>query len=340
MREENMNNVNTNVTRRRFLQGATALGVGALSLPYLNRNALAQAGLEGRRIGYSMSFSTIEWLVAQRRGITETAAKYGFDVTISDAADNPAKQVLDLEDFVTKQMDLVIISTYYADAIAPAVQELNDAGIPIVVLSSSLAGNSDWTCRLAADNLATSRAAGQYYVDKLAAGSHVVHIDGKTGSKVNQERTQGWREVVDGSSLEVVGHAVANYERSQALRVMEDFLQANRSVAAAYCNNDEMALGAMQAAREMGRLEGMMITGYDGIQPEVMSAIHAGHIHGTWQYSPMGVEGVEAAAQILSGGQLPKEILFPSPLITRENVTEIWNPDTNEMKPLPSLLKL
>jgi ribose transport system substrate-binding protein len=336
-----MNHSKTSSTSRRgFLRGAAAVGAGALALPFLGRNALAQAGLEGKRIGYSMSFSTIEWLVAQRAGVTATAAKYGFDLTVSDAADNPAKQVLDLEDFVTKQMDLVVISTYYADAIVPAVQELNAAGIPIVVLSSSLAGNAEWTCRLAADNLATSRAAGAYYVEKLAAGSKVVHIDGKTGSKVNQERTQGWNEVVAKSDLEVVGHAVANYERSQALRVMEDFLQANHTIDAAYCNNDEMALGAMQAAREVGRLDGLMITGYDGMQPEVMKAIHEGHIHGTWQYSPMGVEGIEAAAAILSGKELPKEFLFPSPLITKDNVTDFWNPETNEMKPPQSLLKL
>jgi ribose transport system substrate-binding protein len=90
----------------------------------------------------------------------------------------------------------------------------------------------------------------------------------------------------------------------------------------------------------VGRLDGLMITGYDGIQPEVMKAIHEGHIHGTWQYSPMGVEGIEAAAAILSGKELPKEFLFPSPLITKDNVTDFWNPETNEMKPPQSLLKL
>jgi len=84
----------------------------------------------------------------------------------------------------------------------------------------------------------------------------------------------------------------------------------------------------------------MMITGYEGIAAEMMRAIYDGDIHGTWQYPPMGVEGVDAAAAILSGKKVPKEVLLPSPLITRENVTDFWSPDTNAMKPFQSLFKL
>lgn len=326
--------------RRSVLRLAAALGAGVIGAPVVSTNAQGQTSLKGKRVGYSMSFSTIEWLVAQRRGVTESAAKFGFNLTVSDAADNPSKQVLDLEDFVTKRMDLIIISTYYADAITPAVKEINEAGIPIVVLSSSLAGAAEWTCRLATDNLATARLAGEYYVKSLPQGANVVHLEGKPGSMVNQERTKGWMEVISKSGLKLVGHAVANYERSQALRAMEDFLQGNRKIDAAYCNNDDMALGVIQAAREHDRLKEMMITGYDGIQPEVMRAIHTGDMRGTWLYPPMGVEGGEAAAAILSGKKLPKQILFPSPMITKENVLDYWDPNTNKMKPLKSLLKV
>ena len=328
-------------TRRGILRsGASLAGLSLIASPLVVRSSYAQTKLAGKKIGYSMSFSTIEWLVAQRRGVPETAARFGFDLTVADAADKPTKQVQDLEDLVTRRMDLIIVSTYYAEAITPAIKEINKAGIPLVVLSSSLAGDSDWTCRLAADNLGTARSAGKYYVDKLGKSAKVVQIEGKTGSVVNQERSKGWREEIEKAGVQIVGHAVANYERSQALRKMEDFLQAQRQINGVYCNNDDMALGALQAAKEAGRSKGMMITGYDGIQPQVMAAIHAGDLHGTWQYTPMGVEGVEVAAKILQGEKVPKEILFQSPLITKENVTEIWDPSTNQMKPFKSQLNL
>lgn len=329
------------LSRRRLLEtGVAAAGLSLIGAPFVSRSGVAATQLAGKKIGYSMSFSTIEWLVAQRRGVTETSAKYGLSVSVADAADKPAKQVQDLEDFVTRGMDLIIVSTYYAEAITPAIKEINKAKIPLVVLSSSLVGEAEWTCRLATDNLGTARSAGQFYVKKLNGKGNVVLIEGKTGSMVNQERSRGWREEVEKGGLKIVGHAVANYERAQALRKTEDILQSQRQVDAIYCNNDDMALGAMQAAREAGRLKDMMITGYDGIQPEVMAAIHRGDIYGTWQYMPMGVEGVEVAARILQGGSVPKQILFNSPFITKENVTDIWDASTNQMKPFQSQLKL
>lgn len=328
-------------SRRSLLKaGAAAAGLGVLGAPFISRSGHAQSAVAGKKIGYSMSFSTIEWLVAQRRGVTETAARFGLNLSVADAGDRPAKQVQDLEDFVTRGMDIIIVSTYYTEAITPAILEINRAGIPLVVLSSSLVGDSDWTCRLAADNLGTARGAGRYYIDKLGSSAKVVLIEGKTGSMVNQERTKGWREEVQAGGLDIVGHAVANYERSQALQAMEDFLQAQSRIDGVYCNNDDMALGVLQAAKEAGRAGDMIITGYDGIQPEVMGAIHRGEIHGTWQYTPMGVEGVEVAALILQGKSVPKEILFKSPFINKENVTDIWDESTNTMKPFPSQLNL
>ena len=331
---------NTNIkswspSRRQVLASGAALSVA----PFISRAGFAQS-IAGKKVGYSMSFSTIEWLVAQRRGVTEAAAKHGLNLTVYDAADKPAKQVQDLEDFVTKGMDLIIVSTYYAEAITQAIKEINKAKIPLVVLSSSLAGDAEWTSRLATDNLSVARGAGDYYVKKLGGKGNVALIEGKTGSVVNQERTKGWKEEVEKGGLKVVSQVVANYERAQALRKMEDILQSQRELSGAYCNNDDMAMGVMQAAKEAGRLKDIMITGYDGVQPEMMAAINRGDIHGTWQYLPMGVEGVEVAAKILKGEQVPKQILFKSPLITKENVNTYWDSSTNQMRPFPSQLNI
>ena len=80
-------------TRRQFLKtSAAAAGLSLVGAPFIARSGLAQSSISGKKIGYSMSFSTIEWLVAQRRGVTETAARYGFDVSVSDAGDKPAKK--------------------------------------------------------------------------------------------------------------------------------------------------------------------------------------------------------------------------------------------------------
>lgn len=311
-----------------------------LAAPFIARYSRAAGPMAGKRMGYSMSFATIEWLVTQRRGVEEAAQAAGFELVFADARDNPAKQVRDLEDMVTRKCDVILISTYYAEAITPAVRMINEAGIPLVVLSSSIKGNISWTCHLSTDTLGTARAAGEYFVKTLGGKGRIVQIEGKPGSVVNQMRGSGWREVIARNpGIEIVKHVVANYERMQALRHMEDILRSTRDISAVYCHNDEMALGAIKAIKEAGRSKDIWLTGYDGIQQDALEAVHNGNLRATWQYLPFGSEAVDAAVKILQGVKVPKEIVFPSPLITRDNIGEFYDATARKVKPFKSQLK-
>lgn len=330
------------VTHDRRFSRRDALKSGALLMaPLIARLAGAAGPMAGKRMGYSMSFATIEWLVTQRRGVEDAAKAAGFELLFADARDNPAKQVRDLEDMVTRKCDVILVSTYYAEAITPAVRMINEAGIPLVVLSSSIKGNVDWTCHLSTDTLGTARAAGEYFVRTLGGKGRVVQIEGKPGSVVNQMRGSGWREVMaKNPGIEIVRHVVANYERMQALRHMEDILRSTRGISAVYCHNDEMALGAIKAIKEAGRAGEMWVTGYDGIQLDALEAIHRRELRATWQYLPFGSEAVDAAVKILQGAKVPKEIVFPSPLITRDNVEVFYDAKARAVKPFKSQLKI
>ena len=116
-----------------------------------------------------------------------------------------------------RKVDVAIISTFYAEAISPGVRALNEAGIPVVVLSSSLKGDVQWTAHLSTDTDGTARAAGQLYVDKLGGKGNVVQIEGKPGSLINQARGKGWREVIEKHpDIKIVGHAIANYQKGRS----------------------------------------------------------------------------------------------------------------------------
>ncbi|MFI5340583.1 MAG: substrate-binding domain-containing protein, partial [Candidatus Methylomirabilales bacterium] len=287
----------------------------------------------GKTIGFSMSWTTTEWVVQQHRGVDEMAAKYGMKVIAFDAGDNPAKEVTNLEDLVTRKVDVIIISTYYAEAITPAIRTINQAGIPIVVLSSSLATGTNFNSHLSVDTLATAREAGKVFVQKLGGKGKIVQIEGKPGSVVNQMRGRGFHEVIDKEKgIEVVAHVVANYERGQALRAMEDILRAQPKIDAVYCHNNEMALGAIKATKEAGRAKEMWFVGYDGLTLEELQAVYNGDLYGCFYYLPFGAEGVEVAVRILRGQKVPKEIVFPSPFMSKENITEWYDPATKSRK--------
>jgi ribose transport system substrate-binding protein len=323
------------MSRRSFLQvGSAALG-GLMLGGVGNRSEAAAASVAGKTIGFSMSWTTTEWVVQQHRGVREMAEKYGMKVISFDAGDNPGKEVTNLEDLVTKKVDVIIVSTYYAEAITPAIRTINKAGIPLVVLSSSLAHGTDFTSHLSVDTLATSREAGRLFVKRLGGKGKIVQIEGKPGSVVNQMRGKGFREIIDKEKdIQVVAHVVANYERGQALRVMEDVLRSQPKIDAVYCHNNEMALGAIKAVKEAGRQKEMWFVGYDGLTVEELGAIASGDLYGCFYYLPFGAEGVEVAVRILRGQKVPKEIVFPSPFMSKENIIDWFDPATKTRKPM------
>ncbi len=292
--------------------------------------------IRGKTIGYTQSFSTIEWTVAQREQVEEGARKYGLQLVYLDGQNQATKQVRDIEDLVTKKVDLIIIATWFAEAITPAVREVNRAGIPIVVLSSDLVGGVDYTTHIWTDSLETGREVGRAIVKALGGKGRVVQIEGKPGSVVNQQRGRGFREVLEPEKdIKIVAHAIANYERVQALKAMEDILQAHPEIDAVYAHNDDMALGIMQAFREAGRKGEARIYGVDGIQVEALQAILDGEMTASWLYLPLGSEGVELAVRILTGRKVPKQVLLPSPMITRRNVLEFYDPGARKRKVAP-----
>ncbi|CAG9183369.1 substrate-binding domain-containing protein [Cupriavidus pinatubonensis] len=326
------------MTRRTALRLGLG-GLAAASFPFIHTSAWGETGVEGKTIGFSMSFSNLEWIKLQQAGVVETAKKYGMKSIVYDGGDQPTKEIQNIEDLVTRKVDAILISTYYADAIRPAIKEVNRAGIPIIVLSSPLATGSEFACHLATDTLATAREVGKYYVQRLNGKGRVVQIDGKPGSLINQQRGKGWHEVIDANpGIKVVSHLVANYDRQQALKVMEDALQANSEIDAVFCHNDDMALGAIQAAREAGRLKNMWFTGYDGLTVDALQAIDRGDLAATWEYAPFGVEAVEAAVRVLQKKPIPKTIKFASPIITKENLAQWYDSATKKRRAMASRL--
>ena len=329
------------IGRRDVLRASLGVAAaGALGLPFISRGRAASPVAE-KTVGFSQSYATDEWLKAQRNDVLFNCERYGMKTIVTDAQEKPAQEIRNLEDLAVRGVDLVIMITYYADAIGPGVKALNDAGIPIIVMSSNLKGNVDWTCHLAADTLGTARSAGEYYVEQLGGKGKVIQIEGKPGSMVNQARGRGWREVLEKHpDIEIVAHGVANYHRGEALKMMEDFLQAHKHIDAVYAHNDNMAKGALQAIKEAGRDKEMWVTGYDGLAAETLEMIYNGDLMATWIYPTFGAEAVEVAVRVLQGQEVPKEIEFPSGIIDKNNVTDYYDPKTRERKPAPVRLDL
>jgi ribose transport system substrate-binding protein len=252
----------------------------------------------------------------------EAAAKAHPEVSliIANGENRNDKQISDVENFMVRGVDAIIISPREAAPLTAVVAKAYDRGIPVIVLDRRVVGDK-YTCFIGARNLDIGQAAAQYLAGKLKSGK-VVEIEGIIGATATQERHQGFRDELKKSpGLEVIYDQPGDYKRSPAKQIMDNALQANPKIDAVYAHNDEMAIGAFLAAKAAGRDQGLIIIGIDG-QREAVKMIRNGLISATFVYPNGAQQAIETALKIFNHETVPREILLQTTRITKDE-----NPD-------------
>lgn len=281
-------------------------------------------------IGFSQDWNYIEWTQAMRDDIEAACKEYGIKLTVTDAGNSGEKQISDIEDLITLNVDAILISTYHADTIGNATNSAIELGIPVIVLSSEIPGVKP-TSLISADAVATGEACARYVEEKFPDGGNIIQITGKEGSVVNQNRGIGFRNVIDqNDKFTVLEEMSCNYERSLALTTMEDLIHVHGdNIDIVYTHNDDMALGVIQALKDAGYDVNVdngvfVISAADAIYEEVLDSIEAGEMISA-KYPTFGREGVESAVKLFSGEDIEENQVADSPIVTRENVDEFRN---------------
>ena len=279
-------------------------------------------------IGFSQSTMIDPWRINMLKQMQDAVKEHGdeIDFIYTDAKNDNNKQIADVQDLVTRGIDLLIISPREAEPLTPVVAEVYKKGIPVITLDRNIT-TSDYTCFIGASNLEIGRKAGERMVKELGGKGVVVEIEGILGATPTIERSKGFHEVVDKyKGIKVVLKRPADYLREPARKIMEDALQAYKKIDGVYTHNNEMALGALAAAKVVGRDKGLVIIGIDG-QKEAFTAIMRGEMTATYIYPNGSKEAIETALKILKGEKVPKHITLPTVEVTKENVNQYYNPN-------------
>ncbi|TDD86293.1 ABC transporter substrate-binding protein [Saccharopolyspora karakumensis] len=248
------------------------------------------------------------------------------EVQFSDAAKDNSKQVTDVENFMTKQVDLLMISPNEAAPLTDVVRKAYNQGIPVVVLDRKVDGEA-YTTYIGADNVAIGEQAGEFFKNTLLPqGGKIVQIKGLSGSTPAAEREEGFKQGIAGSKIEVVATADGEWERSVGQQKMDALLKAHPDIQAVYSQNDPMAEGAWLAAQAANRPD-LKFVGIDGlpIPSGGIKAVEEGRLQATNLYPTGGAEAVEAAKKILVDcQQVPKTQTLGTELITKDNAAEVY----------------
>jgi ribose transport system substrate-binding protein len=281
-------------------------------------------------IGFSQCTFEDPWRINMNRQMEEAAAAHPeVKLIIANGENRNAKQIADVENFIVKGVDALIISPREAAPLTEVVAKAFDRGIPVIVLDRRVLGDK-FTVFIGASNIDIGRAAGQYLIDRITAAGgwkldrklQLVEIQGIQGATATQERHQGFREVVDKVPwIEVIYDQPGDYKRSPAKSIIDNALQAHPLIDAVYAHNDEMAIGALLAAEAVGRDQGLVIIGIDG-QGEAVKLIRDGRIAATFVYKNGANEAIATALQALRGESVPKEFKLETTRITKDEHPE------------------
>jgi ribose transport system substrate-binding protein len=283
-------------------------------------------------IGMSQANKGEPWRQAMNDQIAAAAAKHPeLQVVFADAAQNNAKQVADVENFISQGIDLLIISPNEAAPLTDVVAKAYDKGIPVIVLDRKVVGDK-YTEWIGADNTLIGQKAGEFIAKWCKDNAHtpcnVAEIRGLEGSTPAKERGDGFRKGIQGNTdVKIIASQNADWLREKAIPVSQAMFQANPVIDVVYGHNDPMGEAAIISAQNAKKdLTKMAFVGIDGLPtPDggIRSVID-GRLTVTYVYPTGGAQAIDEAIKILEqGAKVDKTMVLQTEEVTKANAADL-----------------
>jgi len=267
-------------------------------------------------IGLALSTQNNPFFVELKDGAQKAAQAAGVQLVVVDAQDDPARQISSVEDLIQKRVSVILLNPTDSSALAGAVQSAQRANIPVITLDRGVDG-ADVASHIASDNIAGGKMAADFLAKELGGKGNVIELQGVAGTSAARERGKGFDDQIATTGIKIVAQQPANFDRAQGLSVSENLLQGNGDVQAIFAQNDEMALGAVQALN--GKNKKVLVVGFDGT-PDGKTAVESGAMAATVAQQPeeIGKLGVDTAKKLIDKQPVEKSIAVPLKLLTKQ----------------------
>jgi inositol transport system substrate-binding protein len=314
---------------KRFLGGLLALAAcGALAWTAACGKKSEEQGERVERVVVSFHNMAEPFFVVMQRELLDEAKKLGVEVVVLDAQANSAKQTSDLENALVQGASGIILAPTNVDALAPAVNEVLAAKVPVITVDRRVEGTTAPVPHVGADNVAGGRMLAEWVVKRHPEGAAIVLLTGQPGSSSAIDRTKGIHEglAAAGDKYRIVAEQTGNWARDQGLTITENILTSLGASKpdAIIAENDDMALGALEALRAAGLLDGKIsVLGFDAL-PEALRSIQKGELAVTVEQSPsrqIRTALRQIVERMRKGTEMKSESIVPV-LITADNLQE------------------
>jgi inositol transport system substrate-binding protein len=275
------------------------------------------------KIGVTIANFNDTFLTYMTDGMKEYAATLGSDVEVTyvDAKEDTATQLSQVENFISQGMNAIVVVPVDTAATDPITQAAKDAKTSLVYVNRLPANLPDDVVFVGSNSIDAGIFQMEYIAEKLGGKGNVVIMMGKLDNEAAIQRTAGVEQVAAKyPDIKITKKDTANWSRPEGLTLMENWLSTGDQIDAVCSNNDDMALGAIQAIEAAGLL-GKIIVGGTDATPDALEAMAEGKLDVTVFQDAAGQGGgaIKAAVGLARGETVETRVWIPYVLVTPDN---------------------
>jgi simple sugar transport system substrate-binding protein len=294
-------------------------------------------------MGYSQIGAESEWRTACTNSVKAAAEEWNIELIFSDAQQKQENQLQAIRTFIQQKVDIIAFTPVVETGWEAILKECMDAGIPTICVDRSIEGSDrlapnlndkndpdNWfTAFIGSDMEQEGNRVTQWMmanVPGLIPGKAVYNIaelQGTVGSSAMTGRFKGFRDILGIPAASALGTSsdgkykiilsqTGDFTRAQGKQVMEAFMKSNgNDIDVLFAHNDDMAIGAIQAIQEAGKVPGkdIIIIGVDAVKG-AFEAMVAGTMNASIECNPLlGPQVMETAVNILNGKSVEKWVV-------------------------------
>jgi ABC-type sugar transport system substrate-binding protein len=280
------------------------------------------------RVGFSQTDNLNPWRVAETNSIRREASDRGFQLLYRDAGGSVQKQVEDLDYLIAQKVDYIILVPREFDSFGSQLRAARAAGIPVILIDRGATGipGRDYVTLIASDFIQEGERAAAWLAQRTAGAATIVELMGTVDSTPVIDRARGFREVISRyPGMKIIASESGNFLRTQGQKAMEGIiLSTGRKMTAVFAQNDEMAIGAIQALKAAGMVPGrdVLLVSIDG-ERDALKAIIAGELGASIECNPrFGPKAFDVIEALQRGEKVPQSIVIPDHFFDSHNAIE------------------
>ncbi len=290
-----------------------------------------EPGEEEEDTGYVFGYSCIDmdnpYFDTLRRSLENTLGENEYRLISKNPGSDAQVQAAQLQELMDEGVDAVFLCPVDWEAVTPALEALQEAGIPVINIDTQVKEESLTKAYIGSDNRNAGYVCGEDLKKRCPRGGKILLLECPSINSIN-ERITGFEQAIANAGFEVLDRADVNGEKEKAKEAMGEFLEKYPKIDGVMCGNDQVALGALEAVKESGR-QGIRIYGVDG-SPDVKQEIAKpdSPMTATGAQSPIriGKAAAETGIAILDGEKFETTTYEDTFLIDKGNV-EMYGTD-------------